>query len=136
MRLTEAVYSRLTTEPASAALLGTRIYPLILPQRCQFPAVAYTRMPQDEQWSADGPTGYTTVRVQLDCYAVTYDGVRALADTVRAALNGWRDLALGVQCCRLAPNSEQDLREDEAPVPGAPMPRVTVDFLVYGEENP
>jgi hypothetical protein len=129
MTLTTAVVTRLRTEAATAALLGSRIYPLVLPQAPMLPALAYTRISQGEQFTSNGPSGLRRVRIQLDCYAETYDAARALADAVRNALNGWRDLSLGVQVAKLAPDSEQDLHEDEVG-----SYRVTMDFLVHGEE--
>jgi hypothetical protein len=36
----------------------------------------------------DGPSDFVQVRMQVDCWHTSYSGVIALADAVRAALNG------------------------------------------------
>ena len=130
MRLTEAVAQRLMTEAGTFALIGTRVYPGILPQDETLPAVAYTRISAIEDLAADGPTGLLTVRVQIDAYAADYDASRAVGDAIRAALHGWQDDASGVQFCALIPPGEQDLREDEAQ-----SSRVSADYLVSGTEE-
>jgi hypothetical protein len=124
------------------ALVGDRIYPSVLPQPPTFPAIAYTRVYQDEQFTDDGPSGLRAVRVQIDCYAVSTettpgaDGVRDLADAVRDALNGWRDLGVGVQKSQLVPAAEVDEHEPEVGSEGeGESYRVRMDFLVEGAEG-
>jgi hypothetical protein len=136
MRLHEAVYARLTTEATVSALVGTRVYPLVLPQPPTFPAIAYTRMPRTEQFTDDGPSGLVDCRIQLDCYAATYDGAVVLGDAVRGALNGWKDAGSGVQKSQQVPQTEGDLREPVGDSEGgAESFRVTMDILVSGSED-
>lgn len=86
-----AVYTRLTTHAGTAALIGTRCYPLRLPQKPVLPAVVYQRI------SSSGRAGTSdrrVVRYQFSCWASTYAGVKALAEQVRDALEYYADATI------------------------------------------
>lgn len=130
MRLTDAVFLRLTTDPRTQPLLGDRVYPDILPQPPTFPAGAYTRVSQGRPLAADGATGMVEVHIQLDLYAADRDAVRAVADAACAALHGWQDYTFGVHLAEQVEGSERDLYDDEVQAY-----RVTADYLVHGTED-
>lgn len=73
-------YSAITGDGTISALIGTRLYPAILPDDVTFPAMVYTVI-------SDVPTGSGIClqsRVQVDCYAVSYATVKAMRDAVLA----------------------------------------------------
>ncbi len=91
MSVETAVFTRLTTHAGTAALIGTRCYPSMLPQKATFPAVVYQRI------SSSGRIGTTdrrTARFQLSCWANTYAGAKALAVQVRNAVEGYADATI------------------------------------------
>lgn len=63
-------------------IVGDRIYPLKLPETPGMPCIRMSRISETTD-----PTIQThTSRVQLSCYALSYEGVVTLAQTIRTAL--------------------------------------------------
>lgn len=91
MSLRETIYSRCTTHAGTAALVGTRVYPDLVPEDPTWPLIVYHRISGDDSAyrDHDAPTTREVSRVQLDCYDNTSDGAADLADQVQAAFNGW-----------------------------------------------
>lgn len=96
MAIEEAIHTTLIGDATLAALVGTRVYNLRLPQKPTYPGVTLARVSTDEDLAHDGPTGYETARFQIDSYAATSAAVRAVANAVRDALNGLSGTAGGV----------------------------------------
>ncbi len=92
----EAVYSRLTDDGAVAAQVGTRVYPLVIPQDVDLPAIAYQVISSEAKWSHSGPSGLTQTRVQLTIVADDYATAKATDQAVRAAFNAVSFDAAGV----------------------------------------
>lgn len=71
-------------------LTGTAtVYPR-LPQSPSFPLVRYQLIYVDRTLAVDATNvGPTEAGLQLDCMAETYEGAKALADSVRTALHGY-----------------------------------------------
>ncbi len=106
-----------------SGLIGTRVYPLMMPQGFTLPAVTYQRVSSDREYDlTDGPVGWCWARFQLDCYADSFSGVRELAEAVRQALD-WNN---GITI-----EGERDLFEENTEVY-----RVTQDYLVPHSETP
>jgi len=78
--------TRLTTHAGTAALVGTRVYPMKLPQNSTYPAIVYQRISGAERL---GSTKLREARYQLSCWGATYASGQALAAQVRDALEGW-----------------------------------------------
>ena len=84
-----AVRSALVDHATVAAIIGTRIYPVIAPASAAAPFATYRRSAVQRSQSLSGPTGVTTVILSLDLYAESYQAVRELADVCRVALDGY-----------------------------------------------
>jgi len=84
-----AVRSALVDNATVAAIIGTRIYPVIAPASAAAPFATYRRSAVQRSQSLSGPTGVTTVILSLDLYAESYQAVRELADVCRVALDGY-----------------------------------------------
>ena len=59
------------------------------PTREQLPAIVLTLVSGGESLTLDGPDGLAEARVQVDCYGATFAQARAVAEAVRARLNGY-----------------------------------------------
>ena len=81
--------SALVADPAVAALVGTRVYPVIAPATADLPFVTFRRSGIQREHTLSGPMGMPVVQMTVDMYATTYEGVRELADRVRQALDGY-----------------------------------------------
>jgi len=108
----------LDNDAALSALIGSRIYPLVVPQDATRPAIAYQRISGPRTYSHDGPT-IAFARFQLTCEGNNYMQACQVAAAARVAMehNGWH-------CA-----NEQDSFPDIA---GAPVKRM--DFTQYYEE--
>lgn len=75
------IFNLLSNEPSITDLVGTRIYPLLLPTNGTFPAVTYQIVGGNSTPTLD-TTGSQKIRLQIDCWSDTY----LSAATVRAAV--------------------------------------------------
>ena len=100
MRLGTLLYSKLTGDSGVSALVSTRVYPVLMPQSPTLPAVSYQRISNTEQ---DGTSTLRETRYQVDCWDDGYEGVQALADAVKSALEEWMDTdqSPSVKMCRV-----------------------------------
>jgi hypothetical protein len=79
----------LASDPAVAAVVGTRVYPVIAPATADLPFATWRRSSVSRQHTLSGPMGMPTIVLSVDLYATTYEAVRDLADRVRLALDGY-----------------------------------------------
>lgn len=88
MTIAALLHARLAADSGVSALVGTRIYPVILPQKPTVPAISYQQISNTEQ---DGTSTLRETRYQVDCWDDGYAGVESVGDAVRAALEEWTD---------------------------------------------
>ena len=109
MNTDESLYARLSTYAGLIALVGTRIYPMALPQTPTLPAVTYYRVnaPTDHLMGESASTieraGY-----RIQCWGASYTVARAVAAQVIAALDAFAGIlggAGGVRCWATRTNS-------------------------------
>jgi hypothetical protein len=112
MAILEAtLYTKLSTTAGIAALVGTRIYPMIMPQGSTYPAVTFQRIatePRESCMVAD--CGIVRARIQITAWADTFTAAKAVADQVRQALQRWT--GTGIQGSFII--GEYDLYDEEA----------------------
>lgn len=77
----------LLNDTTVSGLVAARIFPLILPQETQVPAITLRRITMTPTNHLTGDAGLDNARLQVDSLDVTYAGARAVADAVRAAMN-------------------------------------------------
>lgn len=88
-RLEQALASWLLAQLPVAALLGDRLYPLVLPQAGGLPAATWQRIGADIEYDLDGPAGLERPLVQIDCWAASFADARGLAGAIREVLHGY-----------------------------------------------
>ncbi len=120
MNVSGQIFSRLTGYSGVSALVSSRVYPLVIPQKPTLPAIAY------QQVSDGVDVGTTDIHpqwYQFGCFASTYAGASALADQVEAAFDEWVEASGGVTvktAYRISRNDDYDVATDSI--------RVIVDF--------
>lgn len=77
----------LLNDATVSGLVAARVFPLILPQETQVPAITLRRITLTPTNHLAGDAGLDNARLQVDSLDVTYAGARAVADAVRAAMN-------------------------------------------------
>lgn len=125
-----AIFSRLTTFAGLSALISTRCYPVVAPQNPTAPYVTYTRIDGPRESALSEDMGLPHPRMQIDCWAETYAGVRAVALQVRLAMQRWGPATVaGVEVLDALLDGEQDSYEDSVK-----LFRTTWDFIVWHRE--
>ena len=111
------------------ALIGTRIYPSVLPQTPTLPAVVYQTISDVREMLHDGPQGLPVARIQYDCWGVSYTSARNTANALRTAADGYRG-AMGASAVGFA--SVLNMIDTYEPV--TQRYRTLVDVLIQRSE--
>jgi hypothetical protein len=101
------------------SLVGNRVYPLVAPQNVTLPFIIYTRISNTPQNVIEGGSTIDQVRIQVDTYASTYDGVKTTSLQVRDAM-------ISSSAFKASMQMEQDFFETEVD-----YYRVSQDFYVW-----
>jgi hypothetical protein len=99
------------------------------PQTAPRPFVVLTRVGGQRDYVMQGPSGYVASRVQVDCYADTYDAAKTTGRAAVAVLSGHRSgdiLGIFVE-------SERDLPASDAGEVNH-LFRVSIDVMVHHRE--
>lgn len=88
MEIEAALYAELAADSSVSALVSSRIYPVLIPQDVDMPAIAYQRISGPRDYSHQG-AGLVSARFQITCQATSYSGAKSLAAAVRDALSGF-----------------------------------------------
>lgn len=105
----EALTAYLMSTTAVTALIGTRWYPVLIPQDAIRPAAAFQRLPGTQRVMAhDGPVGVASCTIQITAQAELYADAKAVLRAIRLAVDGYRGLMYGLQVYRAAVNGDGD----------------------------
>lgn len=88
MGIEAAIHGKLTGHATVAALVGTRVYPQIIPQTAALPCLTYRQVTGRHARHMAGPETAVYSGWQINCWASTPLAAAALADAVRIALDG------------------------------------------------
>ena len=95
LTIEEGIYYHLANTPAVTAIVGTRIYPLKLPQKPTLPALTYQLITPMSIIAHDGKSGTAQCRYQITGFANTPDAVRDLMEKVRICMDGYKGVIGG-----------------------------------------
>ncbi len=128
------VHAKLIATSAVTDLLsGTnKIQPIRIPQTLG--ARPYVLLQQITGGRVNSSASVPTTKyctIQVDCYADTYNEVKALALVVDAALSGWTDATGDPQVSSCHLQEEMDLPEQPDPDKDVIIHRISFDFLLY-----
>lgn len=132
MKIEEALFSHLKSHAGLSALVGTRIYPQIMPQGVTMPAVTYQKISGPREYSHGGPSELAHPRFQLSCWAKNYSTAKDIAEQVRLALQAYRGTmggAGGVTVYGAFLENEIDLYESDTR-----LYHIPVDFSIWHKE--
>lgn len=127
--IVEGLRTFLLADATLAGLIGTRVYPMILPQNPTLPAVTYQVIDGTSDVTTDGPTGLANPRIQIDCWGATYGAMVPVFEAVRKRLNGYRGAAGGVTVQGIFLVRQRDLYDYDAKVY-----RRTADWSIWNGE--
>lgn len=96
MTIETDIFTRLSTFAGLMALIGTRIYPDLLPQNPTLPAVTLFKVSNPREITHSGDSSLQHPHYQFSCWALTYGQVWAVAEQVRLALQGLTSAGVGI----------------------------------------
>lgn len=108
MTLEEGLYSHLVNDSGVAALVSTRVYPLLVPQDTTLPAIAYQRISGPRDHTHSGASGLALARMQVSCLGNSYGQAKQVSEAVRAALDGLRGSLGAVSADAVFLDNERD----------------------------
>jgi len=130
MLIEEALFAHLKAHAGLSALIGTRIYPLVLPQNPTLPAITYQKISRVGERAMSSPTPRVArARFQISCWGTSYASVKDVAEQVKAALQDYSGLmggSGGVQVLDVNVANEQDIYE-----PDTGIYHLSVDVMIY-----
>ena len=127
-----AIRALLIADAPTLALVSTRIYPQRLPQNVDYPAISYQRISGVRVRLVTGPSDRAQPRIQMNLWDETYNGVQAVADAVREAMDGYAGVIGGEEINGLSIQNEFDLFDEEALDDG--VYRIVQDYYVSYRE--
>lgn len=92
----EVLVDRLLAWPGLAALIGTRLDPVVTLGETTVPGVVYRRISEEWTFSMAGATTGGTWTGEFECWHPEYQGALAIEKQLRLALNGWQSLSENV----------------------------------------
>lgn len=123
MTLEEAIYARLSGAAPVAALVGTRIYPILAPQGAALPYVVFTRQETENLAHLGGRGTHDRVQVTVQALAEDTVSARAVAAALQDALDEWSGHAV-VASSRLVGRVQATIAETET------TPRISAESLL------
>lgn len=116
----------------SALVDGARVYPVILPQAVERPAVTYQIITEQRDYTQEGDDSVPTRRIQVDLWGTTYGQVCALYRALRQ-LSGTNHTSFGspaVYFHGVFFDNARDLYESSLDDVGPRLFRRSVDMFV------
>jgi len=87
MKAQKATYNILSNASGVTDIVGTNIFPVLIPKGTAFPAICYTQIQTEMTNSKDSNSRLDFARMQVDCLGTTYAQVLNIAAAVRTAMN-------------------------------------------------
>lgn len=121
-----ALVYQLQNDSAVGAVVDARIYPLLLTQGSELPAIVYQRLSTYGEHANDTNSTLISSRIRFDCYGKTYSDAKNLAIKVKACLDGFIGLILTVHIDGILFVDEFDSYDEDAE-----LVVIGVDFRIW-----
>lgn len=133
MVIEEGLYNHLSNHAGLTALVGTQIYPIVIPQGKTPPMVTFQKINGPRVHAMQQDAGMAYPRFQVSCWGMTYKSAKDVAAQVRAALQDFKGTMGGVGGVVVSGvfiEDENDLYE-----PGTQVYHVALDFIIWHLEE-
>lgn len=108
MSIETELRDKLLADGTVSGLVGTRIYPVVLPQGVTYPAIAYSRVSGERLHHLGGASGRGLPRISFSMWGRTYTEAYSVADAVRHVLDGFNGLLTTIKASVLIENEMDD----------------------------
>ena len=109
MAIEQAIYSILKNNKPVAAIISTRIFPNLIPQGQNLPAVVYQRISGSGDRDTNGALNLYWPTFQFTCSADTFATMVILANAVKTALEGFTGTKASVTLSNIELIDEGDM---------------------------
>ena len=124
------LYSYLISNAGVIAVLGDRLYPVVVPESPTFPVAAFSVLSKVPVYTADGNSGFINYRVQFDTYGNTYADAKAVQFAITTAIDSYTGtLPDGTVVGNVMQVSARDLYDSDARVY-----RTLSDFIIQTQQ--
>ena len=135
MMLESALVAELTkTGTTLYGLVGSRIYPLRLPQGATLPAIRYQRISTPRYHAMGGDSNLSSPRMQLDIFAETYGSAKAVSEALRKKLQNFSG-TMGTTSVNVSNVAVLLLDQSENTEEDTKHTRIRMDFSIYHDES-
>jgi hypothetical protein len=127
--------SALVASASVSALVGSRIFPILAPQTAALPFIVWRRSGISREHTLAGPMGVSTVSVEMQLLAATYEQARELADRCRLVLDGYGATLNNTEVKHVSLEQESD---DFVQLAGGDLPpvyQVTQTYNIIWQET-
>lgn len=129
-----SMFKAITDEATINAFIGTRFYPLIVPQGKAMPAMTFQQISGDRDHVLAGPTGFTKNRYQFNCWAKTYPEAKRLFEAVRKFWDGFSGTVLNRFIHNVQFKNELDLFAKKPGIEKIDRYAKAIDFIISFSE--
>lgn len=103
------VHDLLKNAPAVTNEVADKIFPIIVPQNTQFPAITYEMLGNEPLKVLGNQKIADTVSVQINVFAYSYAKVSSIAQAVKGVLDFKNNFTNnGIHVCNIQPENEMD----------------------------
>lgn len=96
MDIFQVVNQYISTRPEIVKVVGSKIYPINMPQNCILPAVVYSPILAKYDSALQGDTGYARQSIQFNCHATTFKQARQISRMIKTALQDYHGDMFGM----------------------------------------
>ncbi len=139
MEIREALRNFLAADVAVSALVGDRIWPNKLPQdESDYPQITLLKVSNPRVRNLSGPDGLSSPRIQIDCWGLTAESAKDVAEAVRKPLDGYRGPMGGTGGVNVQSITFEDERDAfNAPIDDSDIGthQVSHDLIIWWDEG-
>ena len=130
MNIGNAIYSILNADTTIRGIVTDKIFPVDAPDQRAFPYITYQVISTTPHNNKDRAPSITTLRLQIDVFAQTYQGVQTLADAVNNALSFYYGTVSDINIDIIVFEDENDLHD-----PKSKIYRKEQDYMIRTKSN-
>lgn len=114
-----ALFHKVTNTAGVSSLIGTRFYPVAMPQTATFPLAVYQFITGENIKTHGAPSALPRPRCQITAWALTFAEVVAIDNAIKTAIDGKRETwGTGASTTIVHECSPEEPRDDRDPVTG------------------
>lgn len=129
-----ALFTILTGDATVTGLVGKSVYPNLVPQGAQMPAITYQQITSLREHVMTDTLGIVASWYQINCWAESYSEARELSEAVRIALADYSGTVSSRDIKAILLENEGDMPMTTGDVEGRRRYGKNLDFVVWHDE--